>query len=311
MSVKAHDDRPAGDRDQGPGDGGMPGRGDGEIGGQGEMEVQKLEPAITPQSSDLSPAKLHGRHGLPRPVIALAVLALAAAGYWYYAGVSAPSANGVTASGTIETEEVSIASEVAGRVVQLNADEGDAVQAGELLAKLDDSTLQLQYRMAASPADRQLLELQIEKTSIRSPLDGVVIRRSLHVGEVASPGATIMVVTQVDPVELTLYVPESQIGQVKLGQKVDVRVDSFPNDNFQGEVTFISGKAEFTPRNVQTQKDRVNLVFAVKVRIPNADQRLKPGVPADATFLGVGGQGAGVSRSRLTDTWPLPPDPGV
>ena len=245
-----------------------------------------VEPALSPQPPVLSPGKAHRRP--PRPVIALVVLALAAAGYWYYGQLSAPVPNGITASGTIESDEVSIASEVLGRIVQINANEGDQVRASELLVKLDDSTFQLQYRMAATPAEQQLLQLQIDKTSIRSPLDGVVNLRSLEVGEVASPGASIMVVTKTDPVKLTLYVPEAEIGRVKLGQKVDVRVDSFPNEVFPGEVTFISSKAEFTPRNVQTQKDRMNLVFAVKVRIPNSDQRLKPGMPADAILRAEG-----------------------
>ncbi len=94
----------------------------------------------------------------------------------------------------------------------------------------------------------------------------------------------MMVVTSTDPVELTVYVPERSIGQVKVGQRVDVQVDSFPGQSFPGEVTFIATRAEFTPRNVQTQKDRMNLVFGVKVRIPNADGLLKPGMPADATL---------------------------
>ena len=239
-----------------------------------------VEPALVPQPPVPSPGKTHRR--LPRPIIALVVLVIAAAAYWVYDQISVPPANGITASGTIESDEVSIASEVAGRIVQINADEGDRVTAGEELVKLDDSTLQLQYRMATDPASQRLLQSQIDKTSIRSPLDGVVIRRSFQVGEVASPGASIMVVTKTDPVKLTLYVPEAEIGRVKVGQKVDVRVDSFPNDVFPGQVTFISSKAEFTPRNVQTQSDRMGLVFAVKVQIPNSDQRLKPGMPADA-----------------------------
>ena len=125
----------------------------------------------------------------------------------------------------------------------------------------------------------------MEKTSIRSPMDGVVYRRSIRVGEVATPGAVLMTVGKLDQVELTLYVREGDIGRVRVDQPVSVQVDSFPGEIFQGRVSFIASKAEFTPRNVQTQKDRLNLVFAVKVKIPNPDLRLKPGVPADATIL--------------------------
>jgi len=214
----------------------------------------------------------------------LALLALGYIAWWGYTQLTTPLPRGIVASGTIESEEVSVASEVAGRVAALMADEGDAVRSGDVLVKLDDSLLQLQYRMATL-AERQPLELQLDKMVLRSPLDGVVARRSVRVGEVASPGATLMVVAKPDPVELTVYVPEKEIGRVRIGQKVEVKVDSYPNDTFLGDVTFIATKAEFTPRNVQTQKDRLNLVFAVKVQIPNPDLRLKPGMPADATIL--------------------------
>jgi len=84
-------------------------------------------------------------------------------------------------------------------------------------------------------------------------------------------------------VTLVIYIPENRIGQVQVGQEVEVQVDSFPGRVFVGQVQNIAGEAEFTPRNVQTQEERVNLVFAVKVRIPNPDGALKPGMPADAT----------------------------
>lgn len=232
--------------------------------------------------SELGRAKR--RRPNPRLLALLGGVILAAAGWWYYSGISVPAPAGIVASGTLEAEEVSIASEVAGRVVQLPVAEGDSVKAGEVLVKLDDSLARLQLQMAP-PSERRPLELQLEKMTIRSPLDGILGRRSIHAGEVVSPGATLMVVTRLNPAKLMVYVPEGEIGRVKIGQKVEVRVDSFPGESFPGEVTFINDKAEFTPRNVQTQRDRMNLVFAVKVKIPNPDQRLKPGMPADATIL--------------------------
>ncbi len=235
------------------------------------------------QSSVLSPPSSH-RHR-PRPqLLVLLVVVLAAAGWWGYTQLSVSPTRGITASGTIEAEEVSIASEVPGRVVQLLADEGDQVKAGDVLVKLDDSLPRLQLKMAPI-SDRAPLELQLDKMSIKSPLDGIVARRSIRVGEVASPVSTLMVVTQLDRVNLTLYVPERKIGRVKVGQKVEVQVDSYPKEIFPGQVTFVANRAEFTPRNVQTQQDRLNLVFAVKVEIPSPDLRLKPGMPADATIL--------------------------
>lgn len=223
-------------------------------------------------------------HRVPRRAIVPLLLIAGLAAWWYYSSFAVPAPVGIPASGSIEAEEVSISSELAGRVTQLLAEEGDQVKAGDVLVKLDDSTLKLQHRMA-QVAERQLLELQLEKTSIRSPMDGVVYRRSIRVGEVATPGAVLMTVGKLDQVELTLYVREGDIGRVRVDQPVSVQVDSFPGETFQGRVSFIASKAEFTPRNVQTQKDRLNLVFAVKVKIPNPDLRLKPGVPADATIL--------------------------
>jgi len=84
---------------------------------------------------------------------------------------------------------------------------------------------------------------------------------------------------------LTVYVPENKLGQVRVGQRVEVRVDSFPERLFSGRVVAIAHEAEFTPRNVQTQEERVNMVFAVDVRIPNPDHALKAGIPADAVIV--------------------------
>ena len=85
-----------------------------------------------------------------------------------------------------------------------------------------------------------------------------------------------------DSVKLTIYVPETRIGQIKPGDEFDVQVDSFPGKAFKGTVIFINTQAEFTPRNVQTKAERVNTVFAVKLQIPNPNMELKPGMPADA-----------------------------
>jgi HlyD family secretion protein len=127
-----------------------------------------------------------------------------------------------------------------------------------------------------------VLQVQVGKTSIKAPVSGIVTRRALHAGEVAAPGAALLSIATLDPVKLTIYVPETQIGAIKLGNTIDVQVDSFPNRTFKGNVTYIAPQAEFTPRNVQTKSERVNMVFAVRVQIPNPNQELKPGMPADA-----------------------------
>ena len=128
-----------------------------------------------------------------------------------------------------------------------------------------------------------LIDAQIAQLTLTAPMDGIVTSRSSQAGETAAAGLPLLTIANLDEVTLVIYIPETRVGQIQTGQEVEVQVDSFPDRVFVGEVVNIAGEAEFTPRNVQTQEERVNLVFAVKVRIPNADSVLKPGMPADAT----------------------------
>jgi HlyD family secretion protein len=105
-----------------------------------------------------------------------------------------------------------------------------------------------------------------------------------HTGEVASPGSPIVDLANLDEPSLTLYVPEPDLGRVHLGQAVGVTVDSYPGRLFAGTVTQIADEAEFTPKNVATQQERANTVYAVKVALENRDGALKIGMPADAAF---------------------------
>ena len=132
----------------------------------------------------------------------------------------------------------------------------------------------------------RLMDAQIAQLTLTAPMDGVVTSRSGQAGETATAGMPLVTVANLDKVTLVIYIPENRIGQVQVGQAVEVRVDSFPERVFVGRVASIAGEAEFTPRNVQTQEERVNLVFAVKVRVPNPDYALKPGMPADAVIVG-------------------------
>lgn len=126
------------------------------------------------------------------------------------------------------------------------------------------------------------LQTRVDMMTLRSPIDGMVTSRSVHTGESAIAGATLLTVANLDEVKLTIYIPEDELGRVYLGQEVGVQVDSFPGRVFTGTVSYISQQAEFTPKNIQTEKERVNMVFAVRVRLPNPDHALKPGMPADA-----------------------------
>lgn len=129
-----------------------------------------------------------------------------------------------------------------------------------------------------------LIDAQLAQLCLTSPITGTVASRSIHAGETAAPGSTLLTLVNLDRVTLVIYIPENQIGWIQAGQEVEVSVDSFPGRVFTGTVSTIAREAEFTPRNVQTQEERVNLVFAVNVTIPNPDHALKPGMPADAVL---------------------------
>jgi HlyD family secretion protein len=136
-----------------------------------------------------------------------------------------------------------------------------------------------QAEAALGQARARLADARLE-----APLDGVVLRKNLEPGATAAPGAAI--VTLVDPSDLWLraYIAETDLGRVRVGQSARVTVDAFPGQPFEGRVTEVASAAEFTPRNVQTQKERVNLVFRVRITVASPDGRLKPGMPADAVI---------------------------
>jgi HlyD family secretion protein len=140
-------------------------------------------------------------------------------------------------------------------------------------------------RVEQAQASLQVIRVQLEKLTASSPVAGVVAARNAEVGEIAKPGASILTVTDLNEVTLTAYIPEGKIGLVKLGQKALVSVDSYPDDSFTGEVIFISPRALFTPGNIQLKEEREKTVFAIKIRLDNREQKLKPGMSADARIM--------------------------
>ena len=138
--------------------------------------------------------------------------------------------------------------------------------------------------LALAQAELSLAQAQAERLTIRSPVTGTVLVRLVGLGETVLPGQTLLTVADLSEVLLTVYVPQTGLGQVGLGQIVDVSVDSFPLRRFEGRVVHISDRAEYTPRNVATREERINTVYAVKIRLPNPEGLLKPGMAADAVF---------------------------
>jgi len=142
-----------------------------------------------------------------------------------------------------------------------------------------------QAQVAEAEAGLAAVQVQLDKLILTAPCAGLIRHKAINPGELAAPGATLLELSDIETVDVTVYIPETQIGQVKVGQAAQVYVDGYPNEVFAGRVTFIAAEAEFTPKNVQTQEERVNLVFGVKITVNNPDHRLKPGMPADVEIL--------------------------
>ena len=143
---------------------------------------------------------------------------------------------------------------------------------------------QAKINVQVAQANVDLLDAQIGKMTIASPVQGVVMTRNAEPGSVVNAGADLLTLGRLDELTITVYVPEDRIGEVMLGEKASVNVDSFPGVKFMSTVSYISDQAEFTPRNVETVSGRKNTVFAVKLTLDDTSGKLKPGMPADVTF---------------------------
>jgi HlyD family secretion protein len=294
--------------------------------------------------------------------------------------------NEITASGTIETTEINVASKANGQIKRIYVQEGSQVRQNELIAEIDHSTLDLQLtqlksgqdlaqaqfdlmqsgardediqqaeqeikkaevntklaaddlvrikelydtksatkkqlddvearntiaqaqyqsalqtvkklkqwtrpedlraaqaRLDQSKSSVAILEKAIDDCFVRTPVSGTVTNKPVETGELITQGTIIATVSKLDKVHLVIYVTERDLGKIKLNQEAGIKIDSHPKDTFIGKVIYISPKAEFTPKNIQTKEERVKLVFRIKIEIDNANGILKPGMPADAVL---------------------------
>jgi len=141
-------------------------------------------------------------------------------------------------------------------------------------------TAQTQVKEAAAAVE--VIETQIGYSKLSAPLSGVVLVKNTEPGEFVVPGGAVVTLGNVAKPWLKAFITEGDLGKVKLGQRVSVTTDSYPGKVYPGKITFISSEAEFTPKNVQTAKERVKLVYRIKVSLENPHRELKPGMPADA-----------------------------
>lgn len=195
-----------------------------------------------------------------------------------------PAPRAITAAGTLEAEETVIAARVSGDIIDLPVPAGAPVTKGDVLVRIDDRAAQLAVRQSPDSPSRETFLLQAQDFTLRSPLTGVVTRVPAHEGELALPGQVLIAVSDLSTLRLTLYVRLADLGHVAVGQRLAITTDPYPGRVFEGVVTSINQEAEFTPRNVQTESDRLNLVFGVQATVQNGERALKPGMPIEARF---------------------------
>jgi HlyD family secretion protein len=176
-------------------------------------------------------------------------------------------------------------------VAQAQQDQAQAqlelLQSGARPEQLAASQAQIdatQAQMDVVLAQIDGLQAQIAKLTLKSPIAGTVLNRAIEPGEVVLPGASLLIIGDTVNLYMTVYIPEDRYGEVKVGQSVQVSVDSFRGQKFMATVKRIANQAEFTPRNVQTAEGRATTVFAVRLDVVNPDGKLKPGMPADVSF---------------------------
>ena len=154
---------------------------------------------------------------------------------------------------------------------------GQAVVAAALVA---------QRNVDVARATIATTEVALRECKLLAPRDGMVATRILEPGEAVAPGTAILTITDVTEARTRFYLPNSELAAAAPGRKVKVLADAYPNESFEGTIFYVSPRAEFTPRNVQTREDRERLVYSVEVRIPNQSLKLRSGMPVEVQIEG-------------------------
>lgn len=186
-------------------------------------------------------------------------------------------------SGAISQVEL----EKARAAAEISQDELTAAQAS--LSLLEAGSRPELINAAQAEVDRskavlKAAEVMLEDLKVASPIDGVVLSKNYEAGEYVQPGVSLVTIANLDDLWIKVYVPTDDLPRVKLGQQVQFTVSGYDRP-FTGSVEEIASKGEFTPKTIQTKKERTNVVFAVKIRVDGSDGVLKPGLPADVTFI--------------------------
>lgn len=209
-------------------------------------------------------------------------------------------------SGTLEATRVVIPARISSQIQSFPVKEGDRLEGGQIVAQQDDEDLKIsltnaksKYKRGAtlyrqghfSAADLEALgcekdeiELKIRWCGVRSPVSGIVLSKYKEEGEWASQGEGLLSVANIREIWSYFYVEQSKVSQLALGMKVVGSLPEVPGRVFNGRIIKINSEPEFTPKNVQTRKERTRLVYGVKVLFENAHEDLKPGMTIETTF---------------------------
>jgi HlyD family secretion protein len=260
----------------------------------------------------------HKRKHPPVPVIVVVVLLLIGGGiWWWWSSTQTGTAAADSAfTGTVEAQEYQVAPALAGRVTAVRVVEGAVVTKDQELLRVDRAAFNLQLsqakqgvtaakaaytnakndddstkadiaaakaRLKQAEAAVELARVQLGYTIIGAPHGGTVVSITTNVGQNAAPARAVMTITDPNDLYVRMFVPETEIGKVKIGQSARLTTDS-GTQAYSGTVSFIASESEFTPNNVQTKDQRVKLVYEVRVRTTDPSGVLKAGMPVDVTL---------------------------
>ncbi|MDP2183321.1 MAG: efflux RND transporter periplasmic adaptor subunit [Actinomycetota bacterium] len=254
-----------------------------------------------------------------RIILVVVIVAVLAAGGWWawttYGDTEAPEDAFLGGSGTVEADEVTVSSVIAGRIESVTATEGAEVASGTVLFSLDSAVLDLQVQQAEAgvrgaeaalskvkaddgtkaevnqakarvdqaKAALEMARAQAGYAQVEAAVSGVITQVTASAGENAAPGKTLAKIADLKRLHVSVYISETEIGQIKLDQWATVTTDSSSRE-FDARVTYIASQAEFTPSNIETKDQRVKLVYEVRLDIPDSGDVLKPGMPVDVRF---------------------------
>ena len=197
----------------------------------------------------------------------------------HYERMNALFGRGVISKETIDNAEAGF--KIAKASLARAKENYSLIQEGPRKEDIEDASAQVEQARASL----RVAETQLSYSVLVSPVSGIVVVKSAEPGEVVNAGTAIATLADIRSVWVKAYLPETDLGRVKWGQEVLVTTDLQPQKTYRGKISFISSRAEFTPKQIQTEKERVTLVYRIKVDLPNPDLELKPGMPADGKIL--------------------------